>query len=75
MTVEWLDVEGSFSMLFSEEGKGNFISNEGTDSFSWLGSGPYTIILDNQFLTVNLSESSITWSSSEDVCIQFSLTK
>ena len=80
-TEEWLDIEGGFSMTFSEEGVGTLvISGEGTDSFTWSGSGsgPYTLTgdeLDGQSITVNLSGNSITFNGVDDVCIQFTLTK
>ncbi len=75
MTAEWLDVEGSFSMTFSEDGTGTFTSSEGSNSFNWFGSGSYTITFDDEIHTVNLAEGSITWNSSNDICIQFTLTK
>ena len=77
-TEEWLDIEGGFSMTFSEEGVGTLvISGEGTDSFTWSGSGsgPYTLTSDGESYTVNLSGNSITWNVEDDVCIQFTLTK
>ena len=77
-TEEWLDIEGGFSMTFSEGGVGTFTYSEGADSFSWSGSGPYTLTgdeLDGQSITVNLSGNSITWNVEDDVCIQFTLTK
>ena len=79
VTAMWLEDEGSFSMTFSEGGVGTFvISGEGTDSFSWSGSGPYTLTgdeLDGESITVNLSGNSITWNVEDDVCIQYTLTK
>ena len=79
-TEEWLEEEGGFSMTFtfSEGGVGTFTYSEGADSFSWSGSGPYTLTgdeLDGQSITVNLSGNSITWNVEDDVCIQFTLTK
>ena len=75
VTAEYIDVEGSFSMTFSEDGTGTFTSSEGSDSFNWFGSGSYTITFDDEIHTVNLAEGSITWNSFDDVCIQFTLTK
>ena len=77
-TEEWLDIEGGFSMTFSEEGVGTLvISGEGTDSFTWSGSGSgtYTLTDGGESITVNLSGNSITWNVEDDVCIQYTLTK
>ena len=77
-TEEWLDIEGGFSMTFSEGGVGTLvISGEGTDSFTWSGSGSgtYTLTDGGESITVNLSGNSITWNVEDDVCIQFTLTK
>jgi len=75
VTEEWLDIEGGFSMTFSEGGVGTFTYSEGADSFSWSGSGPYTLTADGESITINLSGNSITWNIEYDVCIQFTLTK
>ena len=77
-TEEWLEEEGGFSMTFtfSEGGVGTLvISGEGTDSFIWSGSGPYTLTIEGESITVNLSGNSITFNVEDDVCIQFTLTK
>ena len=76
-TEEWLDIEGGFSMTFSEGGVGTFTSSEGADSFTWSGSGsgPYTLTDGGESITVNLSGNSITWNVEDDVCIQYTLTK
>ena len=74
-TEEFLDGEGGFSMTFSEGDVGTFTYSEGADSFSWSGSGPYTLTLDGDSITVNLSGNSITFNSVDDVCFQFTLTK
>ena len=77
-TEEWLDIEGGFSMTFSEGGVGTLvISGEGTDSFTWSGSGSgtYTLTDGGESITVNLSGNSITWNVEDDVCIQYTLTK
>ena len=74
-TEEWLEEEGGFSMTFSEGGVGTFTYSEGADSFSWSGSGPYTLTIEGESITVNLSGNSITFNVEDDVCIQFTLTK
>ena len=76
-TEEWLDIEGGFSMTFSEGGVGTFTYSEGADSFSWSGSGPYTLTVDGESTTINLSGDSITYNFEyeDNVCIQFTLTK
>ena len=74
-TEEWLDLEGGFFMTFSEGGVGTFTTSEGADSFSWSGSGPYTLTADGKSITINLSGNSITWNVEDDVCIQYTLTK
>ena len=75
VTAEWLEVEGSFSMTFLEGGTGTFNSGEGSDSFNWSGSGPYTITTEGESITVTLSDGSITWTVVDDVCFQFTLIK
>ena len=69
----WFEDEGSFSITFSSDGTGTV--NEG--SFSWSGSGPYTLTVDGESTTINLSGDSITYNFEyeDDVCIQFTLTK
>ena len=79
-TEEWLEEEGGFSMIFtfSEGGVGTLvISGEGTDSFTWSGSGSgtYTLTDGGESITVNLSGNSITFNGVDDVCFQFTLTK
>ena len=71
VTAMWFEDEGSFSITFSSDGTGTV--NEG--SFSWSGSGPYTLTADGESITINLSGNSITWNIEYDVCIQFTLTK
>ena len=73
VTAMWFEDEGSFSITFSSDGTGTV--NEG--SFSWSGSGPYTLIVDSESITINLSGDSITmnYEIEDDVCIQFTLTK
>ena len=73
VTAMWFEDEGSFSITFSSDGTGTV--NEG--SFSWSGSGPYTLIVDGESITINLSGDSITmnYEIEDDICIQFTLTK
>ena len=73
VTAMWFEDEGSFSITFSSDGTGTV--NEG--SFSWSGSGPYTLTVDGESTTINLSGDSITYNFEyeDDVCIQFTLTK
>ena len=73
VTAMWFEDEGSFSITFSSDGTGTV--NEG--SFSWSGSGPYTLTGDGKSTTINLSGDSITmnFEYEDDVCIQFTLTK
>ena len=73
VTAMWFEDEGSFSITFSSDGTGTV--NEG--SFSWSGSGPYTLTGDGKSITINLSGDSITmnFEYEDDVCIQFTLTK
>ena len=73
VTAMWLEDEGSFSMTFSSDGTGTL--NE--ESFNWSGSGPYTLTVDGESTTINLSGDSITmnFEYEDDVCIQFTLTK
>ena len=73
VTAMWFEDEGSFSITFSSDGTG--IINE--ESFNWSGSGPYTLIVDGDSITINLSGDSITmnYEIEDDVCIQFTLTK
>ena len=73
VTAMWFEDEGSFSITFSSDGTGTV--NEG--SFSWSGSGPYTLTVDGESTTINLSGDSITmnYEIEDDVCIQFTLTK
>ena len=76
LTEDWIEVEGSFSMTFLEGGTGTFISGESSDSFNWSGSGPYTLTAEGEeSLTVTLSDGSITWTSVDDICFQFTLIK
>ena len=74
VTAMWLEDEGSFSMTFSSDGTGNYLNEE---SFNWSGSGPYTLTVDGESTTINLSGDSITmnFEYEDDVCIQFTLTK
>ena len=73
VTAMWFEDEGSFSITFSSEGTGTI--NE--ESFNWSGSDPYTLIVDGESITINLSGDSITmnYEIEDDVCIQFTLTK
>ena len=73
VTAMWFEDEGSFSITFSSDGTGTV--NEG--SFNWSGSGPYTLTVDGESTTINLSGDSITmnYEIEDDVCIQFTLTK
>ena len=73
VTAMWFEDEGSFSITFSSDGTGTV--NEG--SFSWSGSGPYTLTVDGESTTINLSGDSITmnYEIEDNVCIQFTLTK
>ena len=73
VTAMWFEDEGSFSITFSSDGTGTV--NE--ESFSWSGSGPYTLTVDGESTTINLSGDSITmnFEYEDDVCIQFTLTK
>jgi len=75
VTEMWLEDEGSFSMTFSSDGTGTLGENE--ESFNWSGSGPYTLTVDGESTTINLSGDSITmnFEYEDDVCIQFTLTK
>ena len=75
VTAMWLEDEGSFSMTFSSDGTGTLGENE--ESFNWSGSGPYTLTVDGESTTINLSGDSITmnFEYEDDVCIQFTLTK
>ena len=73
---EWIQQEGSFSMTFLEGGTVTFTSEENSDSLNWSGSGPYTITIeDEEPLTVILSDGSITVTSVDDVCFQYTLIK
>jgi|TARA_B110000438_G_scaffold178335_1_gene170464 hypothetical protein len=73
---EWIQQEGSFSMTFLEGGTVTFTSGENSDSLNWSGSGPYTIAIEDQEpLTVILSDGSITMTSVDDVCYQYTLIK
>ena len=73
VTAMWFEDEGSFSITFSSDGTGTV--NE--ESFSWSGSGPYTLTVDGESTTINLSGDSITYNFEyeDNVCIQFTLTK
>ena len=73
VTAMWFEDEGSFSITFSSDGTGTV--NEG--SFSWSGSGPYTLTVDGESTTINLSGDSITFNFEyeDNVCIQLTLTK
>ena len=73
VTAMWFEDEGSFSITFSSDGTGTV--NEG--SFNWSGSGPYTLTVDGESTTINLSGDSITYNFEyeDNVCIQFTLTK
>ena len=73
VTAMWFEDEGSFSITFSSDGTGTI--NE--ESFNWSGSGPYTLTVDGESITINLSGDSITmnFENEDDVCIQFTLTK
>ena len=73
VTAMWFEDEGSFSITFSSDGTGTI--NE--ESYSWSGSGPYTLTGDGKSTTINLSGDSITmnFEYEDDVCIQFTLTK
>ena len=75
VTAMWFEDEGSFSITFSSDGTGTVNVNEG--SFSWSGSGPYTLTVDGESTTINLSGDSITYNFEyeDNVCIQFTLTK
>ena len=75
VTEMWLEDEGSFSMTFSSDGTGTLGENE--ESFNWSGSGPYTLTVDGESTTINLSGDSITYNFEyeDNVCIQFTLTK
>ena len=75
VTAEWLEVEGSFSMTFLEGGTGTFNSGEGSDSFNWSGSGPYTISLEGLSITVTLSDGSATFNLIENSCSQYTFIK
>ena len=73
VTAMWFEDEGSFSITFSSDGTGTI--NE--ESFNWSGSGLYTLIVDGESITINLSGDSITYNFEyeDNVCIQFTLTK
>ena len=73
VTAMWFEDEGSFSITFSSDGTGTI--NE--ESFNWSGSGPYTLTVDGESTTINLSGDSITYNFEyeDNVCIQFTLTK
>jgi len=75
VTAMWFEDEGSFSITFSSDGTGTISVNE--ESFNWSGSGPYTLTVDGESTTINLSGDSITmnFEYEDDVCIQFTLTK
>ena len=75
VTAMWLEDEGSFSMTFSSDCTGTLVDNE--ESFNWSGSGPFTLTVDGESTTINLSGDSITmnFEYEDDVCIQFTLTK
>ena len=74
VTAMWFEDEGSFSITFSSDGTGTFNNEE---SFNWSGSGPYTLIVDGESITINLSGDSITYNFEyeDNVGIQFTLTK
>ena len=75
VTAMWFEDEGSFSITFSSDGTGTINVNE--ESYNWSGSGPYTLTVDGESTTINLSGDSITmnFEYEDDVCIQFTLTK
>ena len=73
VTAMWFEDEGSFSITFSSDGTGTI--NE--EIYNWSGSGPYTLTVEGESTTINLSGDSITmnFEYEDDVCIQFTLTK
>jgi hypothetical protein len=75
MTAEFLEIEGSYSLNFLEGGTGSFQTDNGSDSFNWSGSGPYTISLEGLSITVTLSDGSATFNLIENSCSQFTFIK
>ena len=73
ITESWIETEGSFQFTFLEDGTGT--SNNESD-FTWSGSGPYTITTENDGdIIFTLSNDMLTFTSVDDFCFQFTLTK
>ena len=73
VTESWIEVEGNFQITFLDDGTGT--SNNESD-FTWSGSGPYTITTENdENVILTLSNDMLTFTSVDDFCFQFTLTK
>ena len=73
VTKSWIEVEGNFQITFLDDGTGT--SNNESD-FKWSGSGPYTITTENDGdIILTLSNDMLTFTSVDDFCFQFTLTK
>ena len=79
VTESWIETEGSFSMIFLEDGTGSILfSNEpNEDIFTWVESETYTVSIENEEdLIFNLSNGLLTTNADEgNICFQFTLIK
>ena len=78
VTEGWIELEGSFSMIFLEDGTGSILfSNNNEDIFTWVESETYTISIENEEdLIFNLSNGLLTTNADEgNICFQFTLIK
>ena len=77
VTESWIETEGSFSMIFLEDGTGSILfSNNNEDIFTWVGSETYTVSIENEEdLILNLSNGLLTTNAIDDICFQFTLIK
>ena len=77
VTESWIEIEGSFSMIFLEDGTGSILfSNNNEDIFTWVGSETYTVSIENEEdLIFNLSNGLLTTNAIDDICFQFTLIK
>ena len=77
VTEGWIELEGSFSMIFLEDGTGSILfSNNNEDIFTWVESETYTVSIENEEdLILNLSNGLLTTNAIDDICFQFTLIK
>ena len=78
VTESWIETEGSFSMIFLEDGTGSILfSNNNEDIFTWVESETYTVSIENEEdLIFNLSNGLLTTNADEgNICFQFTLIK